>query len=108
VLPLSRNLEAGAAEVAGMLRPILPVSFDVTGSIGKRYRRMDEIGTPFCVTYDFESANDRSVTIRERDTLEQVRVGIDNLADLLCDCLRKGWRPAVEKAGLAAAGRASE
>ncbi len=108
VLPLSRSLEAGAAEVAGMLRPILPVSFDVTGSIGKRYRRMDEIGTPFCVTYDFKSANDRSVTIRERDTLEQVRVGIDNLADLLCDCLRKGWGPAVEKAGLAAAGRASE
>ncbi len=108
VLPLSRSLEGKASEVAAILRPWLPTSFDVTGSIGKRYRRMDEIGTPFCVTYDFDSETDRSVTIRERDSLEQVRVPVDNLVDLLLDCLRKGWRPAIEKSGLSASGRAVE
>jgi glycyl-tRNA synthetase len=53
--------------------------FDDRGAIGKRYRRQDEIGTPFCVTYDFDSESDGSVTIRERDSMEQVRVKIDEL-----------------------------
>ena len=53
--------------------------YDEAGSIGKRYRRQDEIGTPYCITYDFDSENDSSVTIRDRDTMEQVRVKIDEL-----------------------------
>ncbi|MFO7950635.1 MAG: His/Gly/Thr/Pro-type tRNA ligase C-terminal domain-containing protein, partial [Candidatus Fermentibacteraceae bacterium] len=65
--------------------------FDVTGSIGKRYRRMDEVGTPYCVTYDFDSLDDAAVTIRERDSLEQVRVPIAELTDTLCRILRQGW-----------------
>ncbi|MBQ3900901.1 MAG: glycine--tRNA ligase, partial [Clostridia bacterium] len=55
------------------------VDFDETGSIGKRYRRQDEIGTPFCVTYDFESQEDGCVTVRERDSMEQVRIPISEL-----------------------------
>ena len=54
--------------------------FDVTGSIGKRYRRQDAIGTPFCVTYDFDSLNDHMVTVRERDSMKQERVAIADLA----------------------------
>ncbi len=61
------------------------VDFDETGSIGKRYRRQDEIGTPFCITYDFESETDGCVTVRDRDTMEQVRVPIDALAGLLSE-----------------------
>ena len=53
--------------------------YDEAGSIGKRYRRQDEVGTPYCITYDFDSENDISVTIRDRDTMEQVRVKIDEL-----------------------------
>ena len=55
------------------------VEFDDAGSIGKRYRRQDEIGTPFCITYDFESAEDGCVTVRDRDTMQQERVKIDEL-----------------------------
>ena len=55
------------------------VDFDETGAIGKRYRREDEIGTPFCITYDFESENDGCVTVRDRDTMEQVRMPISEL-----------------------------
>ena len=57
----------------------------IRGNIGKRYRRQDEIGTPFCVTYDFESENDGAVTIRDRDTMEQVRVKIDELDAYFAD-----------------------
>jgi len=53
--------------------------YDEAGSIGKRYRRQDEIGTPYCITVDFETENDNSVTVRDRDTMEQVRVKIDEL-----------------------------
>ena len=61
-----------------------PVDFDETGSIGKRYRRQDEIGTPFCITVDFETVeNDNCVTIRDRDTMEQVRMPIDELVAYL-------------------------
>ena len=55
------------------------VDFDAAGSIGKRYRREDEIGTPFCITYDFESENDGCVTVRDRDTMQQERIAIDEL-----------------------------
>ncbi len=66
--------------------------FDVTGSIGKRYRRMDEIGTPYCVTFDFDSLEDKAVTIRERDSLEQIRVAVDNLPETISDIMSKGWK----------------
>ena len=59
--------------------------FDVTGNIGKRYRREDEIGTPYCVTYDFDSEEDHAVTIRERDSMAQVRVPIAELKDWFAD-----------------------
>ena len=61
------------------------IDFDDTGSIGKRYRRQDEIGTPFCITYDFESENDGAVTVRDRDTMEQVRVKIEELEAYFAD-----------------------
>ncbi len=59
------------------------VDYDETGSIGKRYRRQDEIGTPFCITYDFESEQDGQVTVRDRDTMEQVRLPISDLKAFL-------------------------
>jgi glycyl-tRNA synthetase len=82
VLPLSKNdaLVPLSREVLGQLQPICMCDFDVTQSIGKRYRRQDEVGTPFCVTVDFESLEDGAVTVRERDTTAQVRVPIDTLA----------------------------
>ena len=76
VLPLSKKLSEKAAALADELARSFPVDFDETGSIGKRYRRQDEIGTPFCVTYDFDSENDGCVTVRERDSMEQVRLPI--------------------------------
>jgi glycyl-tRNA synthetase len=94
VLPLSRKLEEAALPVADMLRPHWPVNYDVTGSIGKRYRRMDEIGTPYCVTVDFDSLEDRAVTIRERDTLEQIRVPVERLVEVVGEIFRKGWQEA--------------
>ena len=62
-----------------MLSKHYSVDFDTTGSIGKRYRRQDEIGTPFCVTVDFDTLEDDTVTVRERDTMAQVRIKIDDL-----------------------------
>ncbi|MBQ1453910.1 MAG: glycine--tRNA ligase, partial [Ruminococcus sp.] len=79
VLPLSKKLSEQAGEVADMLSKDFMTDFDETGSIGKRYRRQDEIGTPFCVTYDFDSVEDGCVTVRDRDTMEQERVKIDEL-----------------------------
>ena len=81
VLPLSKklDLEGVSAEVLGQLSPHFMCDYDVTQSIGKRYRRQDEIGTPFCITVDFETLNDRAVTVRDRDTMTQVRVPIDGL-----------------------------
>ena len=79
VLPLSKKLSEGASEVYGMLSKYFNVDFDETGSIGKRYRREDEIGTPLCITYDFDSVEDRCVTVRDRDTMEQVRIPIGEL-----------------------------
>ena len=79
ILPLSKKLSDKALEVFDSLAKYFAVDFDETGSIGKRYRREDEIGTPFCITYDFESENDGCVTVRDRDTMEQVRIPISDV-----------------------------
>jgi glycyl-tRNA synthetase len=80
ILPLSKKLsEASYTKVYEKLAKKFNVEFDDAGSIGKRYRREDEIGTPFCITYDFDSENDDCVTVRDRDTMEQARVKIDEL-----------------------------
>ncbi|MCR5553552.1 MAG: glycine--tRNA ligase [bacterium] len=79
VLPLQKNLNDKAKEVLRMLNKHFMCSYDEAGSIGKRYRRQDEIGTPFCVTIDFDSLEDDSVTIRDRDTMEQKRLKIKEL-----------------------------
>jgi glycyl-tRNA synthetase len=81
VLPLSKNdrLVPVASEVAAALRPRLQIDVDHAGSIGRRYRRQDEVGTPLCVTVDFDTLDDRAVTIRDRDTMAQDRVPIDKL-----------------------------
>ncbi len=91
VLPLSKKLSEPAEKVADLLRPHWPVLFDVTGSIGKRYRRNDEIGTPCCITFDFDSLEDNRVTIRDRDTLEQIRVDIDSLVEVMGRIMARGW-----------------
>ncbi|HEY5438491.1 MAG TPA: glycine--tRNA ligase [Acidimicrobiales bacterium] len=81
VLPLSKKpeLEGVSQEVLDILRPHFMCDYDVTQSIGRRYRRQDEVGTPYCVTVDFETLNDRAVTVRDRDTTTQVRVKLDEL-----------------------------
>ncbi len=80
VLPLSKKLNEGAEKLYQMLSRKFNCEFDDRGSIGKRYRRQDEIGTPWCVTYDFDTENDGCVTVRDRDTMQQERVKIDDLA----------------------------
>ena len=81
VLPLSKKaeLEPLAREILGMLQPHFQCDYDVTQSIGRRYRRQDEVGTPWCVTVDFDSLEDKAVTVRDRDTTEQVRIPITEL-----------------------------
>ena len=88
VMPLSNKLNEKAKEVFDMLRVDYDCIFDTTGSIGKRYRREDAIGTPFCITYDFDSLEDQSVTIRERDSMEQRRVKISELKETIDSLLR--------------------
>ncbi len=83
VLPLSKKLSEQASEVLSMLQKKFNVDFDDTGSIGKRYRRQDEIGTPFCITYDFDSAEDGCVTVRDRDSMEQIRLPISELCEYI-------------------------
>jgi glycyl-tRNA synthetase len=83
ILPLSKKLDEEAHKIYRDLSKRFMVDYDVTGSIGKRYRRQDEIGTPYCITFDFESLEDGQVTIRDRDTMEQVRLPIANLATFL-------------------------
>ncbi|MBQ1222949.1 MAG: glycine--tRNA ligase [Oscillospiraceae bacterium] len=87
VLPLSKKLSEKASAIADELSREFPVDFDDAGSIGKRYRREDEIGTPFCIVYDFESETDNCVTIRDRDTMEQVRIPIAELKTWFADKL---------------------
>ena len=79
VLPLSKKLSDKAVEIHNELAKYFSTDFDETGSIGKRYRREDEIGTPFCITYDFDSENDGCVTVRDRDTMQQERIKIADL-----------------------------
>jgi len=89
VLPLSKKPELAplADRVFGELSGRWMCDFDATQSIGKRYRRQDELGTPLCVTIDFESLDDDAVTVRDRDTMEQVRVPVDGLEAMLADRL---------------------
>ncbi len=83
VLPLSKKLAEGAGKVFETLSKYFMVDYDEAGSIGKRYRRQDEIGTPFCLTYDFESEEDGCVTVRDRDSMAQERVSINKLIDYI-------------------------
>ena len=85
VLPLSRSekLSPLARELAANLRQYWNVDFDDAGAVGRRYRRQDEIGTPYCITVDFDTLEDHAVTVRDRDTMEQVRIPIDQVQDFL-------------------------
>jgi glycyl-tRNA synthetase len=87
VLPLSKKepLQKLALEIQANLWDNLMTQYDDTGSIGKRYRRQDEIGTPYCVTVDFDSLEDKKVTVRDRDTMEQERIGIGELVQFFDD-----------------------
>ena len=90
VLPLVKNkpeITGKAKKIFEALQPHFMVQYDEQGSVGRRYRRQDEIGTPFCVTVDFDTQNDDSVTIRDRDTMEQERVKIDKLTGYLAEKL---------------------
>lgn len=83
ILPLSKQLSEKAKEVVNILSKHFSVTYDEAGSIGKRYRRQDAIGTPYCITVDFDTSNDQTVTIRERDSMKQVRLPIDELISYL-------------------------
>ena len=85
ILPLSKKLGDKATEIYEDVSKYFSVDYDETGSIGKRYRRQDEIGTPLCVTYDFDSENDNCVTVRDRDTMQQVRIPIADLKKYIED-----------------------
>jgi len=88
VLPLSKKLNEGAEKIYQELCRYYNCEFDDRGNIGKRYRRQDEIGTPFCITYDFDSEEDHAVTVRDRDSMEQVRIPIAGLKDYFEDKFR--------------------
>ena len=88
VLPLSKKLAEPAGEIFRTLAAEFNVDYDDAGSIGKRYRRQDEIGTPLCITYDFESAEDGCVTVRDRDTTEQKRIKIDELVEYVRNTIK--------------------
>ena len=79
ILPLSKKINDKADEVFQTLAKAFPVDYDEAGSIGKRYRRQDEIGTPYCITVDFDTLEDNQVTVRDRDTMEQIRIPIDQV-----------------------------
>ncbi len=85
ILPLSKKLNEGAEKIYHGLSKIYNCEFDDRGNIGKRYRRQDEIGTPYCVTYDFDSVEDGAVTVRDRDTMEQERIKIEDLKDYFAE-----------------------
>ena len=88
VLPLSKKLSEKAEEIYGDLSKEFMCDYDESASIGKRYRRQDEIGTPFCVTVDFETENDGCVTIRDRDTMEQERVPVSELKNWITEKIK--------------------
>jgi len=83
VLPLAKKLAEPAHALEHRLRRHFSVFYDDAGNIGRRYRRQDEAGTPFCVTYDFDSVDDQQVTVRERDTMKQDRIAIEGVSDYL-------------------------
>jgi glycyl-tRNA synthetase len=96
VLPLVGNdsaLVETARRLYEMLRRTLPVEYDVSGAIGKRYRRQDEIGTPWALTIDQQTLEDGTVTLRDRDSLEQERVAVEGVPALLRDRLDARWEP---------------
>ncbi len=88
VLPLSKKLSEKAMEIKDSLSGDFMIDFDDAGSIGKRYRRQDEIGTPLCITYDFDSLEDNCVTVRDRDTMEQVRLPISELKNYISEKIK--------------------
>ncbi|EJO5347454.1 glycine--tRNA ligase [Clostridium botulinum] len=88
ILPLSKKLSDKAQEVYSMLSEKFNIDYDEAGSIGKRYRREDEIGTPYCITVDFDTLEDNTVTIRDRDTMDQIRVNINELEKFIDDKLK--------------------
>lgn len=88
VLPLSKKLSEKASAIYDELSKHFNVDYDEAGSIGKRYRRQDEIGTPLCITYDFESENDGCVTVRDRDTMEQIRIPVSELVKHIEDKIK--------------------
>ena len=88
VLPLSKKLSEKATEIYSELSTDFMIDFDDAGSIGKRYRRQDEIGTPICITYDFDSAEDNCVTVRDRDTMEQNRIPITELKAYIAEAVK--------------------
>ena len=88
VLPLSKVLSEQANEIYDMLSKEFHIEYDETGSIGKRYRREDAIGTPYCITVDFDTANDHCVTVRDRDSMKQERINIDDLVEFLRNKIR--------------------
>ena len=88
VLPLSKKLSEKALELYDELAREFNVEFDETGSIGKRYRRQDEIGTPFCITYDFDTENDGCVTVRDRDSMEQVRIPVSEVKNYISERIK--------------------
>ena len=85
ILPLSKKLKDKADEVFQTLAKAFPVDYDEAGSIGKRYRRQDEIGTPYCITVDFDTLEDNQVTVRDRDTMEQIRIPIDQVEKYIAE-----------------------
>ena len=85
VLPLQKNLAPKAKEILSGLKKRFSVTYDEAGSIGKRYRRQDEIGTPYCITIDFDTLEDGTVTVRDRDSMEQIRLPAEGLADFLSE-----------------------
>ena len=93
VLPLSRNekLVPTARQIHGLVRRHFATQYDDAQSIGRRYRRQDEIGTPYCVTVDFQTLEDARVTVRDRDTMTQMRVPVSELVYVLEDKLEHGW-----------------
>ncbi|MBT4855898.1 glycine--tRNA ligase [bacterium] len=89
IIPLSKKLSEPAKKIYNSLKFKFSVQYDESGSIGKRYRRQDEIGTPLCFTYDFESEDDNMVTVRERDTTKQTRIPIDSIEEYIVNTLKK-------------------
>ena len=88
VLPLSKKLSEKALDLFDELAKEFNCEFDETGSIGKRYRRQDEIGTPFCITYDFDTENDGCVTVRDRDSMEQVRIPVSEVKNYISERIK--------------------